>query len=345
MQHLRGLAARGKNESRYLYRMLLRPVLFSLLFAFALPAFAQSDTTGTEKPQPLTESDPPVLLHPFFTPASSFNKKRTAFVISSEATLSTGSLIALSQLWYNDYPRTNFHSFNDNGEWLQMDKCGHAITAYTVGGYGFNLLKWGGVKRKKAIWYGGLTGFAYLSVIEIFDGFSSGWGFSSGDMLANTGGCGLFIGQELLWHEQRIVPKFGFRKSGYAQYRPSLLGSNFSEQLIKDYNGQTYWLSVNIASFIPGENHFPEWLNLAFGYGANGMVGGHENPPVAGPNGTTLSFERYRQFYIAPDIDLTKIPVHSPFLKTVFGTFGFLKIPLPGIEISRGKMIGLPLAY
>src|SRR4051812_26225664 len=81
--------------------------------------------------------------HPkFFQPAYSFNKKRCAVVVSTEAVLSTGTLIALSQVWYKDYPRTTFHSFNDKGEWLQMDKIAHATTAYTIGKYGMRLLEW-----------------------------------------------------------------------------------------------------------------------------------------------------------------------------------------------------------
>lgn len=310
-----------------------------LVIVFAVPAMAQQDSTGS------TAAKQPTLSSSFFASSSSFCKKRTGIVAGTEVVLSTGSLVALSHLWYKDYPHSAFHTFDDNGEWLQMDKCGHAITAYTVGGYGFHLLRWSGVSHKKASWFGGLTGFAYLSVVELLDGHSSGWGFSMGDMLANAGGSALFIGQELGWQEQRIVMKFGYHKSNYAQYRPGLLGTSWNERIIKDYNAQTYWLSVNIASFIPGENRFPKWLNLAIGYGANGMVGGHENPPVYASNGNLLSFERYRQFYISPDIDLAKIPVRSPFLKMLFNTFGFLRIPLPGIEFSRGKMYGLPLAF
>jgi hypothetical protein len=34
----------------------------------------------------------------------------------------------------------------------------------------------------------------------------------------------------------------------YASKRPDVLGSNL-ERTIKDYNGQTYWLSVNLHSF------------------------------------------------------------------------------------------------
>jgi hypothetical protein len=305
----------------------MRYALTLVAFLFSILCHAQKDSI------PMSQDG--MVPHPkFFQPSYIFNKKRCATVISTEAVLSTGSLIVLSQVWYKDYPRTAFHTFNDNGEWLQMDKCGHATTAYTVGKYGMRLLEWSGVRRKKAVWFGGLTGFAYQGVLEIFDGFSSGWGFSTGDIAANALGSALLIGQEYLWEEQRISLKFSFHKSPFAQYRPNLLGDKWNEQILKDYNGQTYWLSVNIASFLREDTRFPKFLNLAFGYGANGMTGGHFNPVMTNAAGNLITFDRYRQYYLSFDIDLTKIPTHSYFLKSVFETFGFLKIPLPGVEYS-----------
>ena len=79
-----------------------------------------------------------------------------------------------------------------------MDKAGHALTAYQLGRYGYEVLKWTGVKEKNATWYGGSFGLFFLTTIEVMDGFSEEWGFSPGDMLANVGGTALFIGQQLL---------------------------------------------------------------------------------------------------------------------------------------------------
>lgn len=309
------------------------------LALFLLPAFCFAQL---EKEPPQDGMD----RHPnFFQPAFRFDKKRTALVVGTEVALSAGTLITLGQIWYKDYPRTSFHFFNDNGEWEQMDKVGHVVTAYTVGRYGIRLLEWSGVSRTKSIWLGGLTGFVYQGGIELLDGYSSGWGFSVGDISANAVGCGFLIGQEFLWKEQRITFKYSFHKSNYAAYRPELLGANRNEQIIKDYNGQTYWASVNIASFLYDGAKFPKFLNLAFGYGANGMTGGHKNPPMTNAAGNTITLNRYRQYYLSLDIDLTKIPTHSYFLKTVFETFGFLKIPAPGIELSDGKVSGRVFMY
>lgn len=272
------------------------------------------------------------------------NKTRIAFIIGTEAALYTGSLIGLNELWYKNYPRSAFHFFNDDKEWLQMDKVGHVTTAYYIGRIGIGFFKWGGMERKKAIWYGGMLGSVYQTTIEVLDGYSKEWGFSTGDFAANTAGSFLVVAQELLWDEQRLVLKYGFQKSGYARYRPNILGSTLREELLKDYNGQTYWLSLNPASFMKHATWFPPWLNIAAGYGANGMIGGYSNPPLADENGNALTFERYRQFYLSLDIDLTRIKIRSPFLKSVLMAIGFIKIPAPALEFNKygvkGRWIG-----
>ena len=271
----------------------------------------------------------------FFQPSPQFNKKRLAVVTATGGTLYTGSLIALNAFWYKEHPRTSFHFFNDNREWLQMDKAGHFVTSYYIGRIGINLLKWSGVEQRKAAWYGGLLGTFYQTTIEVFDGYSTGWGFSGGDVIANTAGSALVIGQELGWKEQRIVLKYSFSRSDYAQYRPNLLGSDLKEQMLKDYNGQSYWVSVNIHSFLNEGSEFPRWLNVAAGYGAEGMTGGNFNPPYIDQAGDQVTFERYRQFYLSLDADLTKIKTRSHFLKAIFETFGFIKIPAPALGFSK----------
>lgn len=276
----------------------------------------------------------------FFTPDSSFNKKRFEFVTIGQSVMYIGSFVGLNQLWYANYPRSSFHFFDDNKEWLQMDKAGHAFASYNVGLAGIDLLRWSGVSNKKAIWYGGSIGLLYLTTVEMMDGFSAEWGFSWGDMCANTTGWLLLVGQELAWKKQRITLKYSFRQSMYAQYRPPELGSNFAEYLIKDYNGQIEWYSVNLASFIKKENKFPKWLNVALGYGANGMIGGFSNPVVYDKSGNQILFERYRQFYLSLDVDLRNIKTKSHFVNALFKTFGFIKFPAPSLEFNKHGVKG-----
>ena len=274
----------------------------------------------------------------FLERAPEYNPKRGWLVGTSLGVTYGASMTGLYSLWYKDYPMGNFRLFDDNAEWLQVDKIGHFASAYYLGNWGIDLFRWTGMERKKSIIIGGSTGWIFLTTIEVFDGFSEQWGFSTGDMIANTAGTALSIGQELLWDEQRIKLKFSFHQSDYAQYRPDQLGETYTENLFKDYNGQTYWLSVNLHSFLNRESNFPKWLNVAFGYGAEGMTGARSNI-ISLKAGDTTVFPRYRQFYISPDIDLTRIPTRNKTLKTIFSIFGFLKVPAPALELTdHGKI-------
>lgn len=257
-----------------------------------------------------------------------------------------GSLLILGNAWYKNYPRSSFHTFNDDNEWLQMDKLGHGWTAYNTGRASAAMWKWAGLNEKKSTWIGGLSGAAYLTVIEFLDGHSAEWGWSWGDMAANIFGSGLFISQQLGWKEQRIQYKFSFHRKDYndpslEKRSDDLFGSSWYERMLKDYNSQTYWLSFNLKSFFK-ESNLPGWLNIAAGYGADGMFGGFDN--VARDKDGNIIFDRrdiprVRQFYVAPDIDFTKIRTKSKFLKTVFFALNAFKCPSPAIMInSKGKL-------
>lgn len=43
---------------------------------------------------------------------------------------------------------------------------------------------------------------------------------------------------------------------------------------------------------------------------------------------------RFRQYYLGLDVDLTKIKTKSKLLKTVFTAVNFIKIPVPTISYS-----------
>ena len=275
-------------------------------------------------------------LSQFFQNSDTLNKKRLYTTVGIESATTVGSMILLNEVWYKQYPRSKFHLFNDGKDWLQMDKIGHTMTSYYVGYVGYEILNWTGLEQKKSIIYGGILGLTYLTALEILDGFSTEWGFSIPDMVSNLAGSSLFISQQFLWNEQRIKLKFSAHHTSIAQYRPNTLGSSNMERILKDYNGQTYWLSANINDFFNEDSKFPKWLNLAIGYGADGMTGGSENKcEYCSGDPICLDLERNRQFYLSLDADLTKIKWKRKLFKTVFGSFGFIKIPFPTIEISN----------
>ena len=239
----------------------------------------------------------------------------------------------LGKTWYTK--RVPFHSFNDNGEWLQMDKVGHATTAYAIGQGEYQLLRWSGVNERASVLTGGLISLLYQTTIELFDGRSEGWGFSKGDMAANLAGIGLFVGQQYGFGEQKVSLRYGWRRSLYPEYRPSLLGKALGTQMLKDYNGQQYWLSVNVASVLPVGSSFPRWLNLAVGYSGSGMTGGHANPPYVDPTtGQEVKFTRYRQFYLSPDVSLSRIGGLGYTGQRLLAAGQFFKLPAPSVEYS-----------
>lgn len=310
----------------------MRSFLLILSFFFTLLCFAGNDPDL--KPDLLNAS-----------PDSSkvYRQRRTTLALAG-VTAYAGTMTGLYNLWYRDYPQTHFHFFNDNDEWLGVDKLGHATTSYYVGRLGYDAWKWAGMSEKKATWIGGLSGFFFLTTIEILDGFSAQWGASSGDLTANTVGSALFISQQLAWHDQKIMLKWSYHSTDFPDYRPDLLGRNFAERMGKDYNGHTYWLSANLHSFAGKHSVIPRWLNVALGYGATGMTGASSNKteylekPIP-------SFERRQLFYIAPDIDLTHIRTQSATLKWIFEAIGFLKFPLPALEISKQGIRFKPLCF
>lgn len=270
-------------------------------------------------------------INTFLKPSDTLNKQRVKLVVISQTAIGATALIGLNQLWYADYPKSSFRRINDNDQWLQMDKVGLLFSSYHLGSFGAQSLKWAGANRKSQLVYGATLGFTFLTTVEVFDGFSSEWGFSVGDAVANAGGTALYVSQELLWKEQRIVPKFSFHTTEYASARPNVLGSNLQEQIIKDYNGQTYWLSANLHSFFK-QSKIPKWVNIAIGYGAEGMITGKDELV------NTVFFsekKRTRQFYLSLDLDLTKINTKSHVLKTLFSVFNTIKIPAPTFEISK----------
>lgn len=269
---------------------------------------------------------------------TSFASSNKCILITSKASLYATALIGLNELWYKKYPKSKFHFINDNGEWLQMDKFGHAMTSYYTGYLGIKAYKWAGFSDNKSIWYGGMSGSLFLTIIECLDGRSQQWGASSGDLIANTFGSFLVIGQELAWNDQKIQLKYSYFPSKWAQYNPEQLGARHLERALKDYNGQTYWISLNIKSLFNIDNkNFPKWFNLAFGYSANAMI----NPYHVLGN----SYARNRQYLMSFDIDLNKINTKNELLNSIIHTFGFLKIPAPSLEFRKNNFYFHPIYY
>ena len=247
---------------------------------------------------------------------------KVVLITSASYGLSMG---ALYQVWYKDSKRQSFRFFDDNKEWKQMDKAGHFFTAFHLSSIGSKTLQWCSLSKNKADVVGPLTGFLMMLPIEIFDGFSSDYGASTGDLIANAGGSLFFFAQQLLWNEVRIIPKFSFHYTSFPEQRPEILGDRWYNQIIKDYNGQTYWLTFDTDKFFV----FPGWLNISIGYGANNMLFAKDLDNIHKTN-----LYPYRQYYFSFDIDLKEIRTRSRLLKKAFMLLNTIKFPAPTVEYS-----------
>jgi hypothetical protein len=233
------------------------------------------------------------------------NRKTLYKAIAFESVYYAGAMLVLQNSWYKDRKVVPFHFYNDNKGYLQVDKFGHAFGAYVESYVGYHCLLNAGVSKSNALIYGGSLGLILQTPIEIMDGIHDGWGFSWGDMAANAIGSGLFAGQELLFNEQIVTYKFSYWESDYSHKANGYLGKTTMDRLLKDYNGHTYWFSMPVNKLIFNK-HIPFWLNIAVGYGANGMYG--ENGNISEYNGVQIpATTRYRQYLLSLDIDWTKI--------------------------------------
>lgn len=329
---------------------------FFILLLF-IPVLAFSQQTDSIAPAKLK----------FFQPAPKFNKVRFGCLTAGIASAYTGVVIGLDRVWYASYPRSGLHFFNDWHEWRGMDKAGHLMTTYFESKWVGNMYKWAGVPAKKARWIGFGAGMLFQATLETLDGTSAEWGFSWGDIGFNTIGATLYVGQELLWNEQRLHIKLSVHKPHYSDaplasvYNPNvttslrdranhLYGSAFHEMFFKEYNGQTIWASLNIASFCRKKPKWlPEWLNVAVGYGVENLYGARRNTwydeegnRFKAPDG----YKRCSQFYLSFDVDFERIPVRQRGWKVLFGILNVFKVPFPTLEVNTlGKVRFHPMYF
>ncbi len=297
----------------------------------------------------------------FFSVPDTLNKARFWGLNGTLAAGYTGVVIALDRVWYAQYPRGKFRTFNDMGEWEDMDKFGHFFTAYMEGQLSSKMYRWTGLNDRKSAYAGFALGTIFQTTLETLDGFSEQWGWSWGDVGFNTAGSMVYLGQELLWEEQRIHLKVsswrrpvenltltsadGLYSTTLKDRRNALYGTNPGEILLKDYNAMTIWASCNISSFIKNENsRFPKWLNVAVGYSGENIYGGFSNNWTDDETGASYSldatnFPRYRQILFSLDVDLTRIPVKNKFVRSLFAAINIFKIPAPALEFNtQGKV-------
>jgi len=266
---------------------------------------------------------------------STKNKKKFRRVIGIAAGGYAALGLYLGTTWYAQEDLSSFHLFNDWHEWKQMDKMGHALGGYHGTKWMITGLKWSGIPKRQAILYGGMTGMIVMSSIEIFDGFGEKWGASLPDIGANFVGVSVAMLNQWLWNENRIQIKYSYWPSDIARSleHQDVLGANLPEWILKDYNGAAYWMSLRVHSFLPEGNFkriYPRWLNVAFGYGAGGLLGGYGTDPE-----DVIAAREFRKYYLSLDIDFSNIRVRSGFWRMFLDGMSIFRLYLPAVQFDR----------
>ena len=102
---------------------------------FSATAFTQqpSDTIAATIVLPDTTNAPNKDLFLGFINLKSsdtYNKKRVRLVTIGNFAGYGVAMAGLYSAWYSNYQQGSFHFFDDNNEWKQVDKVGHAYGAY-----------------------------------------------------------------------------------------------------------------------------------------------------------------------------------------------------------------------
>jgi hypothetical protein len=267
---------------------------------------AQSDSTSVE------DSARPVMAD-----TSGVNGVRLAIVGGTVAAAVTAVHVYQSNAWWKS-GRAPFHVQEDLTYAHNVDKIGHF--------YGANLLtfmlsrglQWADVREAQSLLWGAVGSSLFQTYIEVEDGFSSYWGFDRVDFAANILGAWYPVMQHWVPPLKNVNMRFSYIPK--TEGREGAIPGQ-THNLFDDYEGQTLWLTFTMKNLLPGAagEWWPGFLCISVG--------------VAVRN--NLSPDRYLAWYLAPDLDMTKIiPPDTWFLKTLGEFLNFIHFPLPAIRFA-----------
>jgi len=278
--------------------------IIALLFFFNQNVFSQNDTLKLQK--------------------------KRLFIVGSSISLGLGlSYSYVQNSWWSD-KKIPFH-FDHGADLvyaLNVDKAGHFMGGLESADIFSSSMQWAGMNEKKAVWYGAFFGSTLQLAIEMKDAYSPYWGFSKWDLSLGSLGSLWPVAQYYSDNLKKINFKFSYYKHSNIYWE---LEEQREKEINKyawqdDYPNQTYWVAFNINHFI--ENHFfPEWLNVAFGFGLDNTQYLDENNTKMGGN---------NEWYIALDYDIPKLLKKWDSItgKRVKHWLNYIHFPAPTIRIS-----------
>lgn len=240
----------------------------------------------------------------------------------------------LKKPWWSG-ETSSFHFIHDwwGNYAMEVDKLGHAYSAQVLARLSAKSYQWAGFTRRQALFWGGVTSLATMTQIEVLDGFTSAYGFSTADYAANIAGAFWPLAQDV-WSPLRVVT---FKMS----YRTHHFEEAVAPNIIEDYNRQTYWLAFDINAMLPREarRYWPDWLGIALGYGVHNAFtyNTYREYHTTRPSRTYLYTQEparlMREYYVALDIDPTRLVPENSRLAELIAPLKYIHLPSPAIRL------------
>lgn len=196
---------------------------------------------------------------------------------------------------------------------LGMDKLGHTYATYIYADYFTQRIAHSTDNLAGAAVTGALLAFGVQTSVEVFDGFSSDYGFSKDDLIADGIGAGFSVLRNTV---PGLADKLDFRMEYINK------GSLTDFNLFNDYTGQKYVLALKLSGFEQFENTPLRFVELQAGYFARGFT------PAEKASGAELR----REPYVAIGFNLQELLDATPLKDTTAGlaahrTLEYIQVP------------------
>jgi len=274
------------------------------LFSFSFSLFSQQDT-------------------------NQLNKGKVLVVSSSLGLALTGSYLYVEKSWWSD-KAVPFH-FDDGPDLkyaLNVDKAGHFMGGIAATDFFSSSMQWAGMNEKKSLWYGAFFGSSLQLAIEMKDAYAPYWGFSKWDLALGSTGSFWPVAQFYNEDLKSISFKFSYYKRSNIYWElDEQRGNEINKYAWQDdYPNQTYWITFDINHFTK-TCYWPEWLNVAIGFGLDDTQYLNEKNTKTGGN---------NEWYIALDYDIPKMlkKWNSPTAKKIKHWLNYIHFPAPTIRVS-----------
>jgi uncharacterized protein YfiM (DUF2279 family) len=232
--------------------------------------------------------------------------------------------------WWSGERVSFFFREDWDQDFRDQDKFGHMWGAYTLQRGGYTLLRGACVSQRRAVLYSALYSTLFQLQIEIWDGFYENFGFSWGDVLANTAGMSLGVLHAVRPSTRVVKPTISYsRTAAMKDQRP---GDEIRYSI--DYAGQTFWFSFDVDAMLPpaASRYWPGLLRLSAGHSVTDWV--LPRPAGVGPETPQQVVRGRRQILLSLDLDLSKLPGSHPVWVFFKDQLSYYRLPAPALQIT-----------